>query len=56
MTARQQEVLELVLRGLSNKEVASLLFITEQGVKWHLTNIYRNERVKNRRELTAVFK
>jgi DNA-binding NarL/FixJ family response regulator len=44
--------LTALARGLSNKQIAAELFITEQTVKFHLTNIYRKLHVANRTEAT----
>jgi len=41
----------LVSKGLSNKEVANQLFVTEKTVKFHLTNIYKKMNVKSRAQL-----
>lgn len=40
LSERERDVLELVARGLSNKQIAKTLFITTETVKWHLKNIY----------------
>jgi DNA-binding NarL/FixJ family response regulator len=48
LTAREQEILQLVADGRSNADVARLLWVTEQTVKFHLANVYRKLRVKNR--------
>lgn len=48
LTDRELEVLQLLARGFSNKEIALRLNCTEQTVKFHLTNIYRKLKVKNR--------
>ncbi|MBO8128025.1 MAG: response regulator transcription factor [Peptococcaceae bacterium] len=40
LTEREVEVLKLVAQGLSNKEIAAKLFISEKTVKNHLTNIF----------------
>lgn len=50
LTPSEQRVLEALARGLSNKEIASELWLTQQTVKFHLTNIYRRLGVKNRTE------
>ena len=51
LSHREAEVAELVSRGLSNKEVANQLFVTEITVKFHLTNIYKKMSVKSRAQL-----
>ncbi|MGW4892016.1 response regulator [Kitasatospora sp. NPDC004240] len=40
LSAREREVLALVARGTSNREIARVLFISEATVKTHLTHIY----------------
>jgi DNA-binding NarL/FixJ family response regulator len=54
LTVREVEVLRLVSEGLSNAEVARRLWITEQTVKFHLSNIYRKLGVTNRTQATRV--
>jgi len=51
LSNREAEVAELVVKGLSNKEVANQLFVTEKTVKFHLTNIYKKMNVKSRAQL-----
>ncbi len=51
LSKREAEVAELVSQGLSNKEVANKLFVTEKTVKFHLTNIYKKMNVKSRAQL-----
>ena len=50
LTKREQEILRLVAEGRSNGEVARKLWVTEQTVKFHLSNIYRKLGVTNRTE------
>lgn len=50
LTPSEQRVLEALARGLSNKEIAAELWLTQQTVKFHLTNIYRRLGVTNRTE------
>jgi DNA-binding NarL/FixJ family response regulator len=40
LTAREQEVLELVRQGLANKQIARRLGISERTVKAHLTSVF----------------
>ncbi|MFJ4717233.1 response regulator [Streptomyces sp. NPDC088785] len=54
LSAREREVLVLVARGTSNKEIARELFISEATVKTHLTHIYGKLRVKDRAAAVAV--
>jgi LuxR family maltose regulon positive regulatory protein len=48
LTEREQEVLRLVAKGLSNREIAEALFVTLGTVKKHLNNIFSKLNVKNR--------
>jgi DNA-binding NarL/FixJ family response regulator len=50
LTEREAQILVAVARGLSNQAIARELWVTEQTVKFHLTNIYRKLRVANRTE------
>lgn len=50
LTSRELEVLQLVAGGASNGEIAQKLWVTEQTVKFHLSNVYRKLEVGNRTE------
>jgi DNA-binding NarL/FixJ family response regulator len=50
LTRREFEILQLVAEGHSNSEVAKMLWVTEQTVKFHLSNVYRKLGVSNRTE------
>jgi DNA-binding NarL/FixJ family response regulator len=52
LTDRELTILKLVAEGLSNLDIANRLFVTEQTVKFHLSNIYRKLGVGNRTEAT----
>ncbi len=52
-TPREDEILELVRRRLSNREIADLLQIRVSTVKFHLSNILSKMHANNRRELTG---
>ena len=54
MTERQVEVLRLMLRGLSNREIAERLDIAEGTVKQHATDIYQALAVNSRAEAIAA--
>jgi DNA-binding NarL/FixJ family response regulator len=48
LTPREVEVLEQVVTGATNKEIADILHITENTVKIHLRNILEKLQVQNR--------
>lgn len=48
LTSREVEVLQLVRRGLSNREIARRLGISERTVKTHLTSVYQRIGVLDR--------
>ena len=54
LTRREQEVLELLARGRSNKEIASTLSISEPTVKTHLRSLFGKLDVLSRTEAIAV--
>ena len=53
LTARELEILGWVAAGASNSAIATALFVTEQTVKFHLSNIYRKLGVSNRTQASA---
>ena len=48
LTPRERELMELIYAGMSNKEIAETLFLSESTVKTHIYNIFRKLEVKNR--------
>ncbi|HEY6584390.1 MAG TPA: response regulator transcription factor [Gaiellaceae bacterium] len=50
LTRRELEILKLVAEGHSNAALARMLWVTEQTVKFHLSNVYRKLGVANRTE------
>ncbi|MFD4719832.1 response regulator [Streptomyces sp. NPDC087659] len=54
LSAREREVLVLVARGTSNREIAAELFISEATVKTHLTHIYGKLAVRDRASAVAA--
>lgn len=55
LSNREFQVAEIVTSGLPNLEVANRLFINEKTVKFHLTNIYKKLKIKNRSQLVLAF-
>ena len=54
LTEREGAILQAVARGLSNEEIAKELWVTQQTVKFHLTNIYRKLGAKNRTQAARI--
>jgi len=50
LTARELEILRWVAEGHTNARIARKLWVTEQTVKFHLSNIYKKLGVQNRTE------
>ena len=54
LTARQNDVYELIISGKSNKEIMAILFIEQSTLKSHINQIYKKLNVKSRRELKSI--
>jgi len=54
LTARETEILKELAGGLSNKEIAGRLFLSEKTVKHHVTNIFQKLQVRNRVEAALL--
>lgn len=54
LTPREREVLELVMAGLSNSEIAGRLFVSVAGVKFHVRNVFRKYGCTDRAQLLAL--
>jgi DNA-binding NarL/FixJ family response regulator len=48
LTRREREVLQLAAQGMTNAQMAGQLWVSEETVKFHLSNTYRKISVKNR--------
>src|SRR6202041_3205732 len=48
LTKRELSILKRLETGLSNKEIAEAIFVSEGTLKWHLHNVYGKLNVKNR--------
>ena len=55
LSQREQEIVRLIASGLSNKEVADRLAITEATVKAHLTHIFQKLMLRGRGQLAALY-
>ncbi|AZO93248.1 response regulator [Iocasia frigidifontis] len=54
LSAREQEVLGLLAQGMSNREIAANLFISEKTVKNHVSNILKKMSVNDRTQAVIV--
>ena len=54
LTDRQREILRLMARGLSNREIAARRFVSVKAVEYQLANAYRKLGISTRSELPAA--
>ncbi len=54
ISTREKEVLELIVQGLNNREIAEGLFISEHTVKNHITNLFQKLKVTDRAQAIAL--
>jgi LuxR family maltose regulon positive regulatory protein len=53
LTPKEREVLELLARNLSNKEIALAMQIGEETIKWHLKNLFGKLAAGTRKQLVS---
>ena len=51
LTAKEEEILQLLRRNLSNKQIASALSISDETVKWHVKNLFVKFNAGSRRHV-----
>jgi DNA-binding CsgD family transcriptional regulator len=56
LSVREQEIVETLLTGKSNREIAGIRFISEKTVENHLTSIYAKCSVRGRSQLAALLR
>ena len=54
LTKKERDVAELICLGYANKDIATMLFISDHTVKDHVKSIYRKTNVHSRLELAAL--
>lgn len=54
LTPRETDVLNLIIKGKTNFEIATDLTLTERTIKWHITSIYIKMGVKSRSKLIVI--
>ncbi|MCB0156249.1 MAG: response regulator transcription factor [Anaerolineae bacterium] len=55
LSEREQEVLAQLAEGKTNQEIAALLYLSENTVKYYLKNIYQKLQVNNRTEAARIY-
>ncbi|MCW8981693.1 MAG: LuxR C-terminal-related transcriptional regulator [Altibacter sp.] len=55
LSEQEKKVLELILANKTNKEIASLLFVSVSTVKTHINNLYKKLKVTSREEVKQLF-
>lgn len=56
LSSRQQEIIDLLKQGMSNKLIAAQLHISENTVKYHIKGIYEELQIENRAQLFRLYK
>lgn len=56
LSAREQEIFNLIVQGMSNAEIATALYVTESTVKFHAGKIFKKTGLGSRSELITDFK
>ncbi|GGX05508.1 response regulator transcription factor [Aquimarina muelleri] len=55
LTQQEQKVLDLILQDKTNKEIASLVFVSVSTIKTHINNLYKKLDVSSRDEVKTLF-
>lgn len=55
LTPREQEILQLIAQGASNREIATTLYISEKTVKNHITNLLGRLGLRDRTQAAIYF-
>lgn len=56
LTPREKEILQLLIKGFSNRDIAQSMYITENTVKFHIKHILKKTDCLNRAELATLYK
>ena len=54
LTSREKEVLQMITKGASNKQIADKMFVKEVTTKTHLNSIYKKLKVANRTQAVLL--
>ena len=55
LTRREYEILQLMTKGATNRQIATWIFLSEGTVKWHVKNILQKFGVANRGQAVATY-
>jgi DNA-binding CsgD family transcriptional regulator len=55
LTRREYEILQLMTKGATNREIATTIFLSEETVKWHVKHILQKFGVANRGQAVATY-
>jgi DNA-binding NarL/FixJ family response regulator len=53
LTEREQDVVALVRKGMTNREIAAEIYVSEKAVEYHLRNVYGKLGISSRRQLLS---
>jgi len=56
LTSKEREVLDLITANKSNKDISSMMFVSDATVKTHINNIYRKLNVNSRKQVIELYK
>jgi DNA-binding CsgD family transcriptional regulator len=56
LTETERRIAALIAKGQTNREVAAVMFVTENTVQTHVRHIFRKLRVRSRTELAARYR
>jgi len=54
LTAKEKEIMPLILKGLDAKQIGQMTYRTEAAIKWRKSKIFKKYKVKNSIELLAL--
>ncbi|WP_378178132.1 response regulator transcription factor [Aquimarina sp. SS2-1] len=56
LTQQEKRILDLILKDKTNKEIASMLFLSVSTIKTHINNLYKKIDVESREEVKTLYK
>ena len=55
LTKREQEILDLIMKGMRNKTIGDELGMATTTVKWHITNLFKKTGARSRAQLIVLW-